>query len=106
MCRNGTRRQHCPVPSAPLQNHLPGTSYFLIHTELRYRQGRDTTTGNFIEYVCLTARSNVQVRHAQGIHNVAGEKDFSAYMSHDMFDAQLTPLGWSQVGFCSFFSMN
>jgi hypothetical protein len=54
----------------------------------------------------MTARSNVQVRHAQGIHNVAGEKDFSAYMSHDMFDAQLTPLGWSQVGFCSFFSMN
>ncbi|PUZ46003.1 hypothetical protein GQ55_7G012300 [Panicum hallii var. hallii] len=37
------------------------------------------------------------VRHAQGIHNVAGEKDFKAYMSHDLFDAQLTPLGWSQV---------
>ncbi|KXG25754.1 phosphoglycerate mutase-like protein 1 isoform X2 [Sorghum bicolor] len=37
------------------------------------------------------------VRHAQGIHNVAGEKDFGAYMSHDLFDAQLTPLGWSQV---------
>jgi broad specificity phosphatase PhoE len=39
----------------------------------------------------------LQVRHAQGIHNVAGEKDFKAYMSHDLFDAQLTPLGWSQV---------
>ncbi|KAG2564565.1 phosphoglycerate mutase-like protein 1 isoform X2 [Panicum virgatum] len=37
------------------------------------------------------------VRHAQGIHNVAGEKDFNAYMSQDLFDAQLTPLGWSQV---------
>ncbi|RCV32452.1 hypothetical protein SETIT_7G004100v2 [Setaria italica] len=37
------------------------------------------------------------VRHAQGIHNVAGEKDFNAYKSHDLFDAQLTPLGWSQV---------
>ncbi|XP_066346371.1 phosphoglycerate mutase-like protein 1 [Miscanthus floridulus] len=37
------------------------------------------------------------VRHAQGIHNVAGEKDLSAYMSHDLFDAQLTALGWNQV---------
>ncbi|KAI7750184.1 hypothetical protein M8C21_026281, partial [Ambrosia artemisiifolia] len=37
------------------------------------------------------------VRHAQGIHNVAGEKDHSAYMSEDLFDAQLTPLGWKQV---------
>ncbi|KAL9172159.1 hypothetical protein ABFS82_03G026900 [Erythranthe guttata] len=37
------------------------------------------------------------VRHAQGFHNVAGEKDHSAYMSPDLFDAQLTPLGWDQV---------
>jgi hypothetical protein len=39
----------------------------------------------------------VQVRHAQGIHNVAGEKDYNAYMSEELLDAQLTPLGWSQV---------
>ncbi|KAM5575206.1 phosphoglycerate mutase-like protein 1 [Rosa sericea] len=37
------------------------------------------------------------VRHAQGIHNVEGEKDHSAYMSFDLFDAHLTPLGWQQV---------
>ncbi|KAI4388676.1 hypothetical protein MLD38_000984 [Melastoma candidum] len=37
------------------------------------------------------------VRHAQGIHNVAGEKDHSAYMSYDFLDAHLTPLGWEQV---------
>ncbi|KAF7005954.1 hypothetical protein CFC21_021034 [Triticum aestivum] len=37
------------------------------------------------------------VRHAQGIHNVEGEKDFAAYKSHALLDAQLTPLGWSQV---------
>ncbi|KAI3751924.1 hypothetical protein L2E82_23018 [Cichorium intybus] len=37
------------------------------------------------------------VRHAQGIHNVAGEKDHSAYLSEELFDAQLTPLGWQQV---------
>ncbi|KAL0361273.1 UNVERIFIED_CONTAM: Phosphoglycerate mutase-like protein 2, partial [Sesamum radiatum] len=37
------------------------------------------------------------VRHAQGFHNVAGEKDHSAYMSQELFDAELTPLGWQQV---------
>ncbi|XP_037475359.1 phosphoglycerate mutase-like protein 1 [Triticum dicoccoides] len=37
------------------------------------------------------------VRHAQGVHNVEGEKDFAAYKSHALLDAQLTPLGWSQV---------
>ncbi|KAL5714839.1 hypothetical protein ACHQM5_016746 [Ranunculus cassubicifolius] len=37
------------------------------------------------------------VRHAQGIHNVAGEKDHDAYMSEELFDAHLTPLGWEQV---------
>ncbi|XP_076949419.1 phosphoglycerate mutase-like protein 1 [Bidens hawaiensis] len=37
------------------------------------------------------------VRHAQGVHNVAGEKDHSAYMSEELFDAHLTPLGWEQV---------
>ncbi|ESQ29598.1 hypothetical protein EUTSA_v10023600mg [Eutrema salsugineum] len=37
------------------------------------------------------------VRHAQGIHNVAGEKNHDAYLSEDLFDAHLTPLGWQQV---------
>ncbi|KAL9250970.1 Phosphoglycerate mutase-like protein [Drosera capensis] len=37
------------------------------------------------------------VRHAQGFHNVAGEKDHDAYLSYDYLDATLTPLGWEQV---------
>ncbi|KAF7847786.1 hypothetical protein BT93_L2577 [Corymbia citriodora subsp. variegata] len=37
------------------------------------------------------------VRHAQGIHNVEGEKNRAAYSSPDFFDAHLTPLGWQQV---------
>ncbi|KAB5568788.1 hypothetical protein DKX38_002581 [Salix brachista] len=37
------------------------------------------------------------VRHAQGIHNVEGEKDHNAYLSEELFDAHLTPLGWRQV---------
>jgi hypothetical protein len=94
MIRNGARRWHCLVPSAPLQNHLPGTPLLLrppptlksLQTQQRPK------TCDFPH-----PPANLQVRHAQGIHNVAGEKDFSAYKSYDLFDAQLTPLGWSQV---------
>jgi hypothetical protein len=42
-------------------------------------------------------RRVLQVRHAQGVHNVAGEKDHSALMKPDFFDASITPLGWNQV---------
>ncbi|RYR71527.1 hypothetical protein Ahy_A02g005778 isoform A [Arachis hypogaea] len=37
------------------------------------------------------------VRHAQGIHNVEGDKNYKAYMNPDYFDAHLTHLGWQQV---------
>ncbi|CAN1827432.1 Phosphoglycerate mutase-like protein 1 [Linum perenne] len=37
------------------------------------------------------------VRHAQGVHNVEGDKNYKAYMSAQYFDAELTPLGWEQV---------
>nr|CAN82045.1 hypothetical protein VITISV_026200 [Vitis vinifera] len=37
------------------------------------------------------------VRHAQGIHNVDGDKNYKAYLSPAFFDAQLTHLGWQQV---------
>ncbi|KAJ4843063.1 hypothetical protein Tsubulata_042240 [Turnera subulata] len=37
------------------------------------------------------------VRHAQGIHNVLGEKDESVYLSEELFEARLTPLGWEQA---------
>lgn len=37
------------------------------------------------------------VRHAQGIHNVEGDKNYKSYMSPEYFDAELTPLGWQQV---------
>jgi len=39
----------------------------------------------------------MQVRHAQGFHNVEGDKNPDAYLSYDLFDASLTPLGWNQV---------
>ncbi|CAI0548433.1 unnamed protein product [Linum tenue] len=37
------------------------------------------------------------VRHAQGVHNVAGAQDHSALMSPRYFDANLSPLGSQQV---------
>ncbi|KAL1831423.1 hypothetical protein ACET3Z_001074 [Daucus carota] len=37
------------------------------------------------------------VRHAQGIHNVEGDKNYKAYMSPEYYDAHLTQLGWQQV---------
>ncbi|KAA8545695.1 hypothetical protein F0562_020854 [Nyssa sinensis] len=37
------------------------------------------------------------VRHAQGIHNVEGDKNYKVYMSPEYFDAHLTSLGWQQV---------
>ncbi|WJX67647.1 hypothetical protein P8452_52095 [Trifolium repens] len=35
--------------------------------------------------------------HAQGVHNVEREKNHDAYLSDDLFDANLTPLGVKQV---------
>ncbi|KAM3393063.1 hypothetical protein ACQJBY_013966 [Aegilops geniculata] len=37
------------------------------------------------------------VRHAQGFHNAAEESDIIDCTSPALLDAQLTPLGWSQV---------
>lgn len=37
------------------------------------------------------------LRHAQGVHNVEGDNDHSAYMKPEFFDARITPLGWNQV---------
>ena len=38
-----------------------------------------------------------QVRHAQGIHNVASQKDHDALLSNEFLDAPLSPLGSEQV---------
>lgn len=46
---------------------------------------------------CGLIKPFIQVRHAQGIHNVEGEKNYKAYMNPECFDAHLTPLGWQQV---------
>ncbi|KAE8657020.1 Detected protein of unknown function [Hibiscus syriacus] len=37
------------------------------------------------------------VRHAQGMHNVESDKSRDPLASFELFDAQLSPLGWQQV---------
>ncbi|KAH9694819.1 phosphoglycerate mutase-like protein 1 [Citrus sinensis] len=37
------------------------------------------------------------VRHAQGLHNVDGDKNYKAYLSPEYFDAPVTQLGWLQI---------
>ncbi|KAF3447450.1 hypothetical protein FNV43_RR12636 [Rhamnella rubrinervis] len=54
----------------------------------------DTTVGQGL-YPLHRCKTLHLVRHAQGIHNVKGEKNHNAYL--DLFDAHLTPLGWKQV---------
>ncbi|XVF39696.1 hypothetical protein PTKIN_Ptkin01aG0053600 [Pterospermum kingtungense] len=56
--------------------------------------GTSKSSGLYPLHRCKTLHL---VRHAQGIHNVAGDKDPEAYLSEDLFDAHLTPLGWHQV---------
>ncbi|KAK1552473.1 hypothetical protein Q3G72_017682 [Acer saccharum] len=37
-----------------------------------------------------------EVRHGQGVHNVEAEKNIDALLSHDLFDAPMSSLGWQQ----------
>ncbi|CAI8599918.1 unnamed protein product [Vicia faba] len=57
----------------------------------------DSTSGQGILYPLHRTKTLHLVRHAQGFHNVEGDKDPKAYLSYDLFDASLTPLGWKQV---------
>ncbi|CAL0307789.1 unnamed protein product [Lupinus luteus] len=57
----------------------------------------DATVGQTL-YPLHRCKTIHLVRHAQGVHNVEGEKNHDAYKSYDFFDAHLTPLGWEQVG--------
>ncbi|ESW09662.1 hypothetical protein PHAVU_009G145700 [Phaseolus vulgaris] len=61
-----------------------------------YPSDMDTAAGQIL-YPLHRCKTLHLVRHAQGFHNVEGEKDFEAYKSYDLFDANLTPLGWKQV---------
>ncbi|KDP35944.1 hypothetical protein JCGZ_09916 [Jatropha curcas] len=73
---NSSQPPHLPDSSSfPDMDGCPGPSLFPLHR-------------------CKTIHL---VRHAQGMHNVEGDKNFKAYLSPEYFDAQLTQLGWQQV---------
>ncbi|KAK8544491.1 hypothetical protein V6N13_025994 [Hibiscus sabdariffa] len=74
------------------------TEFWTLFIVMRtaWKNGMDITTGPGL-YPLHRCKTLHLVRHAQGVHNVAGEKDFSNYLSEEFFDAHLTPLGWQQV---------
>ncbi|XP_004136247.1 phosphoglycerate mutase-like protein 1 isoform X2 [Cucumis sativus] len=57
----------------------------------------DATAGRSL-YSSHRTKTVHLVRHAQGLYNAAGDKEANKYQSFDCFDAQLTSLGWKQVG--------
>ncbi|KAL0384377.1 UNVERIFIED_CONTAM: Phosphoglycerate mutase-like protein 1 [Sesamum radiatum] len=81
-----------PVPSSRIQgaSHLLSCSFSLSRTEM----DNVGSPSLFPLHRCKTIHL---VRHAQGIHNVEGDKNYKAYMSPEYFDAHLTQLGWQQV---------
>ncbi|KAJ0024966.1 hypothetical protein Pint_08546 [Pistacia integerrima] len=78
------------TPFSLVRNRVP----VLCFSSLQDDMDPATGTSLYPSHRCKTIHL---VRHAQGIHNVAGEKSHDAYMSYDYFDAYLTPLGWQQV---------
>ncbi|XP_027354020.1 phosphoglycerate mutase-like protein 1 isoform X2 [Abrus precatorius] len=79
------------VPT-PISEHRQ-RSHFLCFSS---RSDMDTAATQSL-YPLHRCKTLHLVRHAQGFHNVEGEKNPEAYLSYDLFDANLTPLGWKQV---------
>ncbi|KAL0365242.1 UNVERIFIED_CONTAM: Phosphoglycerate mutase-like protein 1 [Sesamum angustifolium] len=79
-----------PVPSSRIQgaSHLLSCSFSLSQMD------NVGSPSLFPLHRCKTIHL---VRHAQGIHNVEGDKNYKAYMSPEYFDAHITQLGWQQV---------
>ncbi|CAL0319282.1 unnamed protein product [Lupinus luteus] len=84
------------VPT-PIYSHPPRASQRSPQL-LRFsiRSDMDTAAGQSL-YPLHRSKTIHLVRHAQGFHNVEGDKNYEAYLSYDLLDASLTPLGWKQV---------
>ncbi|KAJ8762443.1 hypothetical protein K2173_007882 [Erythroxylum novogranatense] len=86
---------HCPaMPLNRTPTPTPNPSPSILCLSSLYEM--NTTVGQSLLPLDRTKTLHL-VRHAQGIHNVYGEKDSKAYFSEEYFDAHLTPLGWQQV---------
>ncbi|KAF3447449.1 hypothetical protein FNV43_RR12635 [Rhamnella rubrinervis] len=84
------------LPPSPARPHPSSSSSILCFSAPTPSSGMDTTVGQGL-YPLHRCKTLHLVRHAQGIHNVEGEKNHDAYLSYDLLDAHLTPLGWKQV---------
>ncbi|RYR42147.1 hypothetical protein Ahy_A08g038606 isoform A [Arachis hypogaea] len=82
--------QHRPAIFPPSQRSPPRILRFSPRSDM----DAAASQGLYPLHRCKTLHL---VRHAQGFHNVEGDKNPDAYLSYDLFDANLTPLGWSQV---------
>ncbi|KAL9256079.1 Phosphoglycerate mutase-like protein [Drosera capensis] len=84
-----------PTPAISAGNHLALRRNSLQLSPLS-SQNMDyvATPGLYPLHRCKTIHL---VRHAHGVHNIEGDKNYKAYMKPEYFDAPLTPLGWQQV---------
>ncbi|XP_051132601.1 phosphoglycerate mutase-like protein 1 [Andrographis paniculata] len=80
--------------SSSPSSRIQGASCALSASSLLYDMDNGGSPSLFPLHRCKTIHL---VRHAQGIHNVEGDKNYKVYMSPEYFDAHLTQLGWSQV---------
>ncbi|KAJ6345652.1 hypothetical protein OIU78_008330 [Salix suchowensis] len=78
----------------PLESHLIDFSFLFV--DLVRLQIMDSGPGPSL-YPLHRCKTIHLVRHAQGVHNVEGEKNYKAYMNPEYLDAPLTQLGWQQV---------
>lgn len=78
------------------QQHRHPIRLSLLSSSASSLSAMDSSVGQSL-YPLHRCKTIHLVRHAQGIHNVEGEKDHKAYLSEELFDAHLTPLGWKQV---------
>ncbi|TYH17928.1 hypothetical protein ES288_A05G230600v1 [Gossypium darwinii] len=93
LCYSSTLHTSLPLAHSPFQS--PKTNTFFSSVSLSTREMDATISpGLYPLHRCKTLHL---VRHAQGVHNVAGEIDHAAYSSEEYFNAHLTPLGWQQV---------
>lgn len=84
------------VPPSPSSPSIRRRSFLLLCSSSSLLSEMESSASEGV-YPLHRSKTIHLVRHAQGIHNVAGEKDHSAYLSEELFDAHLTTLGWQQV---------
>ncbi|XP_022936702.1 phosphoglycerate mutase-like protein 1 isoform X1 [Cucurbita moschata] len=92
---SATRLFSPPPPPPPLSAASSRPSSSVVCSFSRFSEM--DASGGISLYPSHRTKTIHLVRHAQGFHNVAGEKDANEYLSFDYFDAQLTSLGWKQV---------